>query len=106
MENTKEMIGKTIKSVEVIRAEYGRTYSHYTCIVFEDGSKIMLCDATIPYKPNPDQEEMSKAPNYFTPDDIAERVKKDEERKRKKIAEDLYYKKCQLEKLKKELGEI
>lgn len=78
----KEMEGKTIKSVEQIKAEYGRTFNAYICIVFTDDTKTLI-HGGVPHQPNPIAEDMSKAPKFFTPDEIAERVKKDEQKKRR-----------------------
>jgi hypothetical protein len=36
------MIGKTIRSAELIAAEYGRTYDRYLCLTFTDGTRLML----------------------------------------------------------------
>lgn len=79
-----KLIGQRITSIEIIKAEYGRTYGNYLCIVTELGEKVMLYGG-IPYKPKPDPEEMKKAPNYFSVQDIANRVAEIEEKRRGNI---------------------
>lgn len=102
----KQLIGKTIKSIEVIKAEYGRTYDYYTCFVCTDGTKLMVYDGCRkPFSPNLEIEEMKKAPNYFTVEDIANRQLEIEKKRRYAIEEQRQKKKRQLESLKKELGE-
>jgi hypothetical protein len=103
MNKVNEIVGKTVKSVEVIRAEIGRMYNNYTCIVFTDGTKIMLPDFNVPWRPYPSIEEMKKAPNYFSPQDIADEVLRRETNKRKQKADERKRKEKQLERLKKEL---
>tara|TARA_Y100000034_G_C6832483_1_gene375907 strand:- start:112 stop:447 length:336 start_codon:yes stop_codon:yes gene_type:complete len=101
-----DWVGKTIKSCEVIRAEHGRTYSSYLCVTFTDGSKHMISifGFTRLYDARPPVEEMKKAPNFFSPDDIADEVKRLEVENRKRVAEAKRHKEYQFEKLKKELG--
>ena len=97
-----DCIGKTIKTVEIIGAEFGRTYYHYTCIVFEDGDKILLThDGREPYHPCIDPEEMKKAPNFFSVDDITNRVREIEEKRRRDNADYERRQKEEYEKLKK-----
>lgn len=67
-----EMIKKTVKTVELIRAEDYRTYSHYICITFDDDTRIMLA-GRVPINPRPDLEEMINASNYFTPKEIKDK---------------------------------
>lgn len=83
MKNLKEAKGKTIQSVETIEAEYGRTYSRYTFICFTDGSKIAITgDSVEPHNPKYILTEMSKAPNFFSVEDIAKRAAEIEKQKR------------------------
>lgn len=103
-----EMVGRTVKTVEKIRAEYGRTYETYLLLTFTDGDRCMIGvpgGGGIPYDPNPPLEHMKHAPNYFTPEDMAERARKDAEIARRRKAESDRAKRQELEKLKKELGE-
>lgn len=99
-----QFAGKTISSVERIVAEYGRTYNHYLCFVFSDGSKSILYGDE-PYNPKPSLKEMRKAPNFYTPEDIADRVLRDEQESRRLAEQSRQQKLYQLEQLKKELGE-
>jgi nitrate reductase alpha subunit len=96
--------GKTIQSAEIIRAEYGRTYNHYICIVFTDESKIMIAGDDAPWNPDPEIEQMKKAPLFFTPDDIAEKVRYIEQEKRDRLKEEHKRKLDKFNELKKELG--
>lgn len=97
--------GKTITSIEVIKAEHGRTYRHYTCFVCSDGTKLVVMDGCAkPYSPQFSIEEMKKAPNYFTTIDIAQRTLEIEKRKRQLKKEQKEHKRRQYEKLKTELN--
>jgi hypothetical protein len=103
--DVKILVGKTIQSIEIISAEYGRTYDSYTCFVCTDGTKIMLADGdSKPYSPKPKVDEMKKAPQFFTPDNIANRVKEIEIDKRQKIKQEQERKTREYNSLKKELG--
>ncbi len=97
-------INRTVESLELINAEYGRTYREYLCFKFTDGEKIMLY-GNIPYAPKPTVEEMKRAPKFFTPEDISEKVLLDEREKRRMEEARLVKKRRDLEELKKELGE-
>ncbi len=99
-----ELTGKTISSCELINAEFGRTYDKYLCIVCTDGSKIII-HAGEPWQPDPPIEEMKKAPNYFSASDIAYKVERDENLRRRRLQEDKERKQREFEKLKKELGQ-
>lgn len=92
---------KFLTSCEVIRAEYGRTYSHYVCFVFSDNSKVMLSSQGVPYNPNPSAEEMKEAPTFFSSEDIAEKVKHDEDRRRARIQQAETQERAQYERLKR-----
>lgn len=97
----KELKGKTIQSCEVIHAEYGRTYDQYICLVFTDGSKLILTGST-PWEPDPPVDEMKKAPGYYSAVDIANKVERDENRRRARIAEDKRRDQQEYERLKKQ----
>ena len=89
----------------VISAEWGRTYNSYTCFVCTEGTKIMLADGdSKPYDPKPKVDEMQKAPQFFTPDDIANRVKAIEINNRQKTKQEQERKTREYNSLKKELG--
>lgn len=79
--NPQILTGRTIESVEVIPAEYGRTHNRYTCIVCTDGTRVIIGGGTT-YNPQPPLKSMQEAPNFFTPEMIAARVLKDEQEKR------------------------
>jgi hypothetical protein len=105
MKDIKEAVGKTIASVERIPAEYGRTYHSYTLIVFTSGEKVMLADGHPPNDPRPTLENMQKAPQFFTAEDIADKMLRIEQEKRRNEKERTDAKRRELERLKKELGE-
>jgi hypothetical protein len=73
--------GKRIESIEIIESECLRSYVQYLCIVCQDGTKLLLYGDT-PAMADPDAEEMRKAPNFYTPEEIAEKVRREEYRKR------------------------
>jgi hypothetical protein len=98
----KQLEGETIKSIDVIRAEYGRTYEKYIGITCESGKRILFHGGN-PYDPNPTLEEMMKT-EFFTPDEIAEKVKWDESKKRRRKQDEQERKLRELERLKKELN--
>ena len=103
--DVKILEGKTIQSIEVISAEYGRTYNSYVCVVCEDGTKIILADGdSKPYEPKPKVDEMKKAPQFFTPDDIANRVRDIEIDNRQRVKQEQERKTREYNSLKKELG--
>ena len=96
--------GKTITSVEPIRAEYGRTYTHYLCLTFSDGTKYML-HGGIPYEPRPTIEEMQKASSYFTAEDIAAQVFRNEQKRREQEQRERAHKLRTFRELQQELGQ-
>jgi hypothetical protein len=100
----KDLVGRTIASVEVIQAEYVRTYNHYACITFTDGTRVIFSGG-IAYSPHPPLDEMRKAPKFFTPEEIANVVLQEERERRRRMDEDLATKRQYLAALKKELGE-
>ena len=93
-----------IVNIEKICAEYGRTYDYYLCFTCDDGSRVILYGGE-PYNPNPSLEEMRKV-DFFTPEEIGEKLEQIEREKRHRKQQELEDKKRQLQKLKKELGEI
>jgi len=99
----KDLIGKTVTNIEVLRAEYGRTYNNYLCFTCSDGTRVLLYGGE-PYGPNPDLKEMRRV-KFFTPEEIAEKVKKEEIRRREKIAEREQLERREYERLKKKFGE-
>ena len=101
MENIKELEGKTIRSIENIRAEYGRTVDNYICIVCSDGEKLLIGGGTV-WKPRPTVDDMKKAPNFFTAEEISDRVLWDEKARRTRDRESKESRKRQYEKMKKE----
>ena len=95
---------KTVQTVEIIKAEFGRTYETYICFVFTDGSKFML-HGGIPYSPNPEIQDMKMALAYFSAQDIADKMLRDENDRRRRMQDQMNQKKYILEQLKHELGE-
>lgn len=84
-----ELKGETIRNIECIHSEFGRTYDNYLLITCESGKRVLIHGRN-PYESNPTLEEMRKT-TFFTPDEIAEKVRREEAKKRAK-------------RLKKELG--
>jgi hypothetical protein len=83
IEKPAELRGKSIKYAEPIQAEWGRTYHQYLCLVFTDGTKALLGGELVGARwltPDPDLAEMKKAPHFFTPDDLADKARKDAQR--------------------------
>lgn len=97
-----ELKGEAIKSIESIRGEFGRTYDNYLLITCESGKRVLIYGGN-PYDPNPTLEQMRKT-TFFTPDEIAEKVRWEEAKKRRKQEEIEESKRREYEKLKRELG--
>jgi len=101
----KELNGKTIETCEIIRSEFGRTCNSYLLIKFTDNTRQLIgIDAFDFYSPDPDVEEMKKAPLFFSVEDICEKVKRDEQDKRDQQKALRKNKINQLKKLQEELG--
>ena len=98
----RELKGETIKNIEGIRGEFGRTYDNYISITCESGKRILIYGGN-PVNPNPTLEEMRKT-TFFTPDEIAEKVRWEEAKKRRRQEEIEERKREEYERLKKELG--
>ncbi len=74
-----DMNGKTIESSDLIRAEFGRTADWYLCLKFTDGTRMLIGATGFGfYSPTPDAKEMRKAQNFFTAEEITEKINKDE----------------------------
>ena len=101
--NFKSLIGKKIKEIESIRAEYGRTYNSYLLITCEDGERIIIHGGDV-YEPNIPLETMREV-DFFKPEEIASKVKWEEVERRREKERQKERKKRELERLKKELGE-
>ena len=97
--------GKTIKSLEAIKGEYGRTYNQYICIICTCGTKVII-GGGIAWKPNPDIEDMKKAPNFYSAQDIADKVLGMENNRRSREEDSKRRKLSELKRLKEELGEL
>lgn len=106
MIRAKELVGKTIQSLETIHAEGGRTYEKYLFIVCTDGSKIMLAGNDQPYRPRLNSKMMRKAALYFTEELIKKQEEKEEKERINLKEEQRRNKKCQLRKLQQELEEM
>jgi hypothetical protein len=98
----RELKGETIKDIDVIRAEFGRTYDNYILVTCESGKRVLFHGGN-PWQPSPTLEEMRKT-TFFTPDEIAEKVRWEEAKKRAKQEEEEERKRREYERLKKELG--
>jgi len=98
----RELVGEEVKSIESIRAEFGRTYDTYLLITCESGKRILMYGGN-PYDPNPKLEQMRET-TFFTPGEIAERILWDESVKRRKIKEEDERKRREYENLKRQLG--
>lgn len=101
-----DLVGKTIQSAEAIGAEFGRTYNAYLCLVFTDGERQimgLLHKNLELYNPKPPLEEMQNAPNFFSPDDIADKMREIEQGKRLAVKKLHERKVAEYEKLRKEL---
>ena len=104
-QKSRELVGKTIKTSELIMAEYGRTYDKYLLFTFTDGTRHLLTVGSFrTYHPDPTLEEMRKAPNFFSIKDITEKVVADEAKSRQFAASVHSRKISEFERLKKELG--
>lgn len=97
-----ELEGKTIVNAEFIESETWAT-GKYIGLTFTDGRRLLIL-GSFPYNPDPNYEEMKDHPNFFSPDDMAEKVKRDEEKriewKNRKIEEE----RREYEKLKEKFG--
>lgn len=100
----KELIGEKIKSIENMRAEFGRTYKNYLLITCKSGKRVMIHGGN-PYSPNPTLEKMREV-DFFEPKEVASKVEWLEKKKKRKKEKEERRKKEKLERLKKELGEV
>ena len=98
-----ELIGEKIVKIGSIKAEYGRTYDRYVCIICESGKRIMIHGGK-PHSPDPAQEEMEKLLWFFTPEEVAEKVREINAKKKQAEQDRLKRKKEEYNRLKKELG--
>jgi len=105
IKNIKNIEGNTISSIEVIMAEFGRTYDRYTCIKFKDGTRVMI-DETIPYEPDPTISAMKDAPKFFTSEDISRRMEKDKRLKERREKQLLDKERREYERLKKKFEKV
>lgn len=97
-----ELKGETIKNIEFIPVEFGRTYSLYIGFTCENGKRVLIHGGN-PHSPEPTFKAM-KETNFFTPEEIAEKVLRDETARRKRIKEKEEKIRREYERLKKELG--
>lgn len=100
--NFEELKGETIKNIESIPAEFGRTYDAYLLITCESDKRVLIYGGN-PYKPNPKLKQMRRT-TFFTPDEIAEKVRMEESERRKRKEREKERKRKEYERLKKELG--
>lgn len=107
-EKLKEVfVGKTVQSLEYINIERNRAVmnSRYLCFVFTDGTKVMIQGGFM-YNPNPDIEEMKKAPMFFSAEDIADAVLREETKRRSRENDHKRQLEYEYNRLAKELGKI
>ena len=97
-----KLIGKTIKSIEVIPGECGRTYDAYLGFACTDGTRVMIFGNN-PYNPCPSLETMQNT-NFFTPEEIGDKASWDAAVKKRAEEDRLESKRRELDRLKKELG--
>ena len=101
-----ELQGKTIKSCHMIKAEFARTSENYIVLKFTDGTRHLIGVHSFTFhQPDPDVNEMRKATDFFTQDEIVEKFKRDEIALRRQTEDERRRKMEQLKKLKRELGE-
>jgi hypothetical protein len=100
-----EIVGKTIASAVIIRAEWARTYDRYLCLTFTDGTKKLIgVTGWDLHDPKPSIEEMKKAPDYFSPEDIAARVLADEKESRRRASDIERRERAEFERLQERYG--
>lgn len=111
IKDTKELVGKTIASIETFRAPFASTSNFFSAIVFTDGSCGLLCGDLRPVQKTVwkaadfDLQELQKCPKYFTPADLAEIVESQEVRKRKRAKDARERDQRELERLQRRLEE-
>lgn len=102
--DVKKLEGKTIKEVEVIKAEFGRTFPSYICFTCEDNTRVLVGAVNMFFDPEPDLSTMEKS-KFFTEKDTIKkrdediRKREEETKKSKEIRREEY------ERLKKEFEE-
>lgn len=96
-----QLKGETVKKIDIIRDEFGRTYDRYIGVTCESGKRILFYGGDV-YNPAPTLENMRET-DFFTPEEIAERLKWDEAVKRRRKEDEKERKLRELERLKKEL---
>lgn len=101
--NHSDLIGKTILDISKIRAEFGRTYYDYIGVVCCDGTRVLLAIYPNAHKPDPDLGEMRKT-FFFTPEEICDKVKREEMLKRSRAKESEERDRREYEKLKMKFG--
>lgn len=102
--DVKHLINRTIRSIDLINAEYGRTFRHYLGITCTDGERVLLAADGNTWNASPRIEDM-RSNRFFTPEEIALVLVYEEKEKRKREDSALQSKKLEYERLKKELGE-
>lgn len=95
----KELEGRTVRSVEVIPAEFGRTYNEYICITCSDGGRFLIGGSGALWNGAPRIGDMQKAPNFFSAEEIAARVLQEEKDRRQYMAQQEAQQRREYEKL-------
>ena len=98
-----DLKGKKILNVEVMRAEFGRTYDSYICFTLENNERVLVHGGEV-CNPRPTIEGM-RSVNFYTPEEIGKKVELEEATKRREKENELDKKRRDFERLKKELGE-
>ena len=100
--------GKRITYADIFKAPWGHTAGCLILLAFDDGSRIVLAghQYSSPIWSFNDftPEEMKKHPGFFTPDDIANTVRSQEEASRRHTADAKEQRRRQFEQLQKEFG--
>lgn len=100
-----ELTGKTIAWSGLIKPEWGRSDNGYLLLKFTDGTRqIVGIRAFFFTNPDPTIEEMQKAPEFFTEEEVIAKFADIERKRRNYAAEQLHKKREQYEQLRKELG--
>jgi len=96
------LVGKTVTSIETMKAEYGRTYDHYLAVKCSDGSRILFTGWNV-YDPQPPLVEMKKI-DFFTEEELIKKsesdIRKEVQYKRDRRERDL----AELKRLQERLG--
>lgn len=107
----KALAGKTIESIESVKTPYGTTSDYSVAVRCTDGTRalipVVVAAGTAPSGLSesvlPDSDAMKAAPGFFTVDEIAATVGREETRKRQQEADRLRRKREELERLQRDI---